>query len=77
MMGEEYVPDTNEVREAYIWQDYEACYYGPYSRDGEEFDRWLAKVKAEVWDEGETDGRINSTEHRPSRKMTNPYRAND
>ncbi len=40
----DYTPTTEEVWRAYInWE-----YGGP----GAEFDRWLAEVKAEVWQEG-------------------------
>ena len=38
----EYVPTTDDIRNSYIITP----------EDNEAFDRWLASVKAEVWDEG-------------------------
>jgi hypothetical protein len=46
----EWTPDTDEVREEYIA-------YGSAPDRGEAFDRWLAGVKAEAWDEGCNAGR--------------------
>lgn len=43
----EYTPSTAEVRET--WAEFVSDYYeGAY----QDFDRWLASVKAEAWDEG-------------------------
>ena len=45
-----YTPDTDEVREVWVWQDYENGYHGPCPRDPAEFNRWLAEHYAEVRD---------------------------
>ena len=44
----DYTPDTDEVREVWVWQDYENGYHGPCPRDPAEFDRWLAEHDAEL-----------------------------
>ena len=58
----DYTPTTEDVREAYAsWSD-------AYP----EFDRWLAEVKAQVWDEAYTEGyRHGTCDVEPS---DNPYR---
>jgi len=70
----DYTPTTEEVRNSYAsWSD-------AYP----EFDRWLAEVKAQVWDEAERRGRDNEralmmcqAQLRPSNSavlIKNPYR---
>ena len=39
----DYIPTTEEVR---------SYYRGSSATRGEDFDRWLAEVKAEAWEEG-------------------------
>lgn len=40
------VPTTEEVRNQWAWN------YPDYDNDRAEFDRWLAGVQAEAWEEG-------------------------
>ena len=40
----EYIPTTEEVRNRYLSE--------VFPEDEAEFDRWLAQIKAEAWDEG-------------------------
>lgn len=63
----DYTPDTERVRNGYT-------YYGD---DGGEFDRWLASVKAEAWDEGFLLAtRNNPNKPHPMLRM-NPYRTEE
>lgn len=48
-MTDEYTPTTAEVRACWGWDD---DYEIPSPARNAEFDRWLAQVKAEAWDEG-------------------------
>ena len=49
----EYTPTTEEVRKGYAG----ALYLSEVPRDrSEEFDRWLAEVKEQAWDEGFREG---------------------
>lgn len=40
----------------------------------DEFHRFLADIKAEAWDEGYSSAEHNEHEHRPGRKIDNPYK---
>jgi hypothetical protein len=52
----EYTPTTDDVRECYQCQlvkgDNDFYIFADKEKSNAEFDRWLAKVKAEAWDEG-------------------------
>lgn len=81
-MSEPYTPTTEQARRywrygANAWLDNVARDddAGPDGSIGAEFDRWLDQVRAEVWDEGHSDGQHNEHEYRDGRKITNPYRA--
>ena len=45
--GKGFIPPTGEV--LYRWMYFED---GPYPQDRGEFNRWLASVKAEAWEQG-------------------------
>ena len=45
-----YTPTTEEVRDA--WITFTAYWGVPASRGGNPFNRWLASVRADAWDEG-------------------------
>ena len=47
-----YTPTTEEVRENYGWNGPDSYIKSNREASRAEFDRWLNKVKAEVWDEG-------------------------
>lgn len=78
--GGEYVPGTVRVRQEYI----NGRRFGEiYSkRDfGVEFDRWLAQVKSDAWDEGSMASESLSCANPPcgacegcSKPLINPYR---
>ena len=77
----DYTPTTEEVRNQYVFSASvidETRFVDPTQGEAE-FDRWLAEVKAEAWEEGESDGRWNE-EHqamieRGNREaIANPYR---
>lgn len=51
-MSSEYTPPTEEVREAYQMTGDGLDFRVFAARRGEEFDCWLASVRAEAWDEG-------------------------
>lgn len=62
-----YTPTTDEVRAQWGYN------YPDYDNTPEEFDRWLAQVKAEVWDEC---GQDIHGDHYPDTEtyLRNPYR---
>lgn len=60
----EYTPTTEEVRNRYLSE--------VFPEDEAEFDRWLAQVKAQVWDEGHTRCFHVENPHNPVKG--NPYR---
>ena len=73
MSEQPYTPTTNEVRNAYRLsdQDIDGSPYLPEKSDAE-FDRWLAGVKAEAWEEGAMQGH---DDHEFGVEVwTNPYR---
>lgn len=59
----EYTPTTQEVRNHYLALD----------EDRAEFDRWLAQVRADVWDEG-ADAGAEYEQSRLGNPPVNPYR---
>lgn len=72
----DYTPTTEEVRNAYIEDEF-GIPREFHLLPG--FDRWLASVKAEAWDEGHHAGRLNETYRDHTRNFwrtppTNPYR---
>lgn len=48
----DYTPSTDEVREVYA----DAGYHAEMGDLAEDFDHWLAKERAEAWDEGHRAG---------------------
>ena len=60
-----YTPTTAVVRTDYI-----RTQFTDVDKAGEEFDRWLAEVKAEVWEEGMYAGKADDYFGDPD----NPYR---
>jgi len=62
----DYTPTTEEIRSQYLWLG------GMDGELGEEqFDRWLAEVKAQAWEEGQ-DAELERPADEPPR--SNPYR---
>ena len=62
----DYTPTTEEVRSYFMGSS--------FSR-GEQFDRWLAEVKAQAWEEGYfEDHNMTPSARRIMNKMLNPYR---
>ena len=50
---DDYTPTTEEVRMAYNhWGKYPEFAPDDFDVTGAEFDRWLASVRADAWDEG-------------------------
>lgn len=47
----DWIPDTDYVKNRYLYFD-----GGPEAEDSDDFDRWLQKVKAEAWAEGQQSG---------------------
>lgn len=78
----EYTPTTERVRRDYVVENLGSTTEPHTATDGEaEFDRWLAQVKADAWDEGfrtcdqvwtETADITTPDEYRTD--PTNPYR---
>ena len=62
---------TERVRSSFIWAEEESPAQILPSVLGEEFDRWLAGVKAEAWEEGQ-DAELERPADEPPR--SNPYR---
>lgn len=71
--ADDYMPDTEEVRELY-WAVSGLPRRDPKAWD--EFDRWLRKEKAEAWDEGRRDGLYDgrAANYVSFADRTNPYR---
>ena len=68
-MSEPYTPTTEEVRNTFSAATWE---WGATTLDDaeQEFDRWLAEVKAQAWEEGKTAG----FEDAWGTRAVNPYR---
>lgn len=82
-MSDQYTPTTVEVRFAYTdRRDFDSQIGlgdGPGDEEaGAEFDRWLASVKAEAWDEGHSAGETDMFTHymhgAGHPETPNPYR---
>jgi hypothetical protein len=68
----EYTPTTAEVSHRYMLGAWEES--GDTSGDDvAQFDRWLASVKADAWDEGQDAGWLNYSAYSPP-VIENPYR---
>jgi hypothetical protein len=61
----EYTPTTAQVRTDYV---------RAHDAWGQDFDLWLASVKADAWEEGEADGRHNERCFIDIDEIVNPYR---
>lgn len=69
----EYAPDTQDVRHAWsLFWHASINGYKTLDQYEAEFDRWLAQVKAEAWDEGFEGGYFHGAYLKP--RPTNPYR---
>lgn len=73
----EYVPTTDDLRKA--WVEHTWAYGGTVIAK-REFDRWLAQVKADAWDEGyragwSDGGDANVAGLDPDDEHHNPYRS--
>jgi hypothetical protein len=68
----DYTPTTEEMRKAY------ARYPGDWIRANREarkqFDRWLAEVKAQAWEEGNKQAHQDIDGEWPTSYTSNPYR---
>tara|TARA_R110000822_G_C15109043_1_gene472743 strand:- start:78 stop:341 length:264 start_codon:yes stop_codon:yes gene_type:complete len=53
-----YTPATENVRNCYVYayEQHDGSLLKPERQQRAEFDRWLAVVKAEAWDEGHKEG---------------------
>ena len=69
-----YTPTTKEVREVYrgclVQTDTNIYSFVDEAQADAEFDRWLAEVKAQAWEEGYETGSVRSYGDSPN----NPYR---
>ena len=72
----DYTPTTEEVRNgerlARLYKVNGFDYVATEKISPEEFDRWLADVKAEAWEEGYDDGYVDGSCDRE--RADNPYR---
>ena len=66
-----YTPSTRRVRAAYVHGVGGSTWYeGKAESLQKDFDRWLAEVKAEAWEEGYDSGAVRNYMDSPA----NPYR---
>lgn len=65
-----YTPTLSDIRQAWAYFQSESVSYT--GSPGAEFNRWLNKIKAEVWDEGAF-ARAEAMDYFPE----NPYRTED
>lgn len=72
MHGGEYIPSTEVVRENYGWTGHDSYVESNREVKKAEFDRWLAKAKAEAWDRGAFDAAL-SLNH-GGHNADNPYK---
>ncbi len=83
----EYTPTTEEVRHAHVGKQAVCVNHGDWITEeqwaefGAEFDRWLASVKADAWEEGFDAGERDVFEHDEGDEwgkehtcIQNPYR---
>ncbi len=66
----DYTPTTEEVRQGWRTVKDGKFYVKELPIESDEFDRWLAEVKAQVWDKGYEAGLTDFA----SSMTTNPYR---
>jgi hypothetical protein len=69
----EYTPKTKDVRDAYIDDQMRGEFGRLMGETPGEFDRWLASVKADAWDEGVDSQRLVSPAWEADRPVS-PYR---
>jgi hypothetical protein len=73
-MTDEYTPDTELVKRQYKakaeTRPLGVTYTSALREHGQAFDRWLASVKAEAWDEGYGAGKVGSYKN-PHRTVRN------
>jgi hypothetical protein len=62
-----YTPTTGHILEAFAWDE---RYDGLDTEKMKQFDRWLAEVKAQAWEEGW----LMNVDDRYSSRDDNPYR---
>ena len=70
----DYTPTTEEVREAYVIDDECVFMTSKAQWTAEEFDRWLADVKAQAWEEGNKQAHQDIDGEWPTSYTPNPYR---
>lgn len=70
---EQYVPSEDEIREAYVWLS-AGDNEGAREQATEDFNRGVARIRCDAYDEGYEDGQHDAHEHRPWRKSVHPYR---
>lgn len=85
MSSEKYTPSLEDARQTYAYirggLDHDDG-YAPFTQVHlEDFDRIIAEVRAEAWDEGASDGQWNlehegQIERGTRQPITNPYREN-
>lgn len=74
----EFTPTPEEVRTWYSGAvDEYRCDTGlSLEEDEEAFDRWLASVQAEAWEQGHKAGKTYGFSHGLNEEPTNPYQEN-
>lgn len=70
----EYTPTTGDVRERFIDGAMVTGFAHSRNKARRGFDRWLAEVKAEAWDEGYKNGYRDRRLEASYEPGTNPYR---
>lgn len=76
-MGKERTPPTGTIREAFM-----RCHPFPHTTEiderGAEFDRWLAKIQAEAWEQGYAVGHAHGFgDGTQPDQRANPYRKDE
>jgi len=74
----EYTPSTEDIEDGYKWLGWDEE-FKPHEVSSEEFKRWLQKVKAEAWNEGQQSGAKWGVQDWRDEDLPfdNPYEAND
>lgn len=75
----DYTPSTEKIAEAWQYANgvCDCCRNGFHKSDYEAFNRWLAEIKADAWEQGFEAGEMDA--HRPighQECTPNPYRTN-
>ena len=71
----DYVPTVGELRQAYVEASGASmAQESYYAEQLAEFERGLARIKAEAWDEGQVAGVDNAFARTLTRVRPNPYR---